>query len=637
MKCLSVCVVIFLLIFTVSPAIALSSSQNLLNRPVEYKLSGQIKAIAAGGYNGDGRTDLAVLTDSSLIILVQGTDRKLHSKLIFAVNGRAITSGDINSDGRDDIAVVGADECAVFIQHVDGTFDKLEPIKMGGNDVKIADVNNDGRKDLVITGGYWTSGTSAFLQKADGTLDRNSIEITYYDGDRLDVADVNGDGKAEILIASRGVSSRTWICYRQDDGSYLAEELQLGDWSRMSSVSLAAGDVNSDGVAEILSSDPQGLHVYSQGLINRYDLEPSGYNSFSNPVVADFNSDGLSDVVIMVANMDNWSANNGNLLVFTQGSNRTLSLSQKILGFGAGYLAAGDFNGDGRTDIAMANGSNLYIYTQVNPEPPAKPQGLQAKADSKTITLSWSANTEDDIAGYNIYRSTSSTETGSRINWEPITKTSFVDTHVMQNTTYYYGIKALDTTGSESVASEAVSAKLLFDFRDVNTTDWYFSYIQELASNGIISGFPDSTFKPNNPMTRAEFAKVIIIALGESPGASYKGYFKDVSVGWSSGYVEKAKELGVISGYPDGSFKPTERITRAEISKIIVTASNLSVGTSGGSFSDISTSHWAYRYVLTARNNSIVGGYLDGSFRPEQAVTRAEASKIVCLGKDKLN
>jgi fibronectin type 3 domain-containing protein len=266
--------------------------------------------------------------------------------------------------------------------------------------------------------------------------------------------------------------------------------------------------------------------------------------------------------------------------------------------------------------------------------PPATPTGLVATAGDTRVTLTWNSNTEEDLAGYNIYRNTSEdTATATKLNLSSlITGTSFEDTSVINGQTYYYFVSAVDKSGNESSLSEPVSALPLptVSFSDVPESHWAYPYIIRLAQEGIINGYPDGTFKPEKSITRAEFAKIVLLAVGYTPTTIYKGYFPDVGYNhWAWSYIEKAKELGIIKGYPDGLFRPNEKISRAEITKMAVSAAGYSISTFGFPFPDVPWSHWAYNYVMTARNQKIISGYPDGTFRPEGAATRAEAAKVI--------
>jgi hypothetical protein len=263
------------------------------------------------------------------------------------------------------------------------------------------------------------------------------------------------------------------------------------------------------------------------------------------------------------------------------------------------------------------------------------PTGLKATPGGGEVTLSWDPVSSLNLAGYNVYRSTSATDIGTKLNASPIPGTTYTDTGLINGVTYYYRVSAVDNTGVEGAKSDPISVTptpIGLFFKDVPQDSWAANYISHLAGEGLVGGYPDGTFRPNNSITRAEFAKIIILGLKESPNPTYKGYFKDVSSShWAVGYIERAKELGIISGYPDQTFRPNNFITRAEIAKMVVVAGGYQLVTSGATFSDVSKNHWAYAYILTARQKQIVSGYPDGTFRPNNNASRAEASKMVSV------
>jgi len=100
--------------------------------------------------------------------------------------------------------------------------------------------------------------------------------------------------------------------------------------------------------------------------------------------------------------------------------------------------------------------------------------------------------------------------------------------------------------------------------------------VARLGALGIIAGYPDGTFKPEQPVTRAEFAKIIVSALGVGEAAQYAAgatKFPDVAADhWATGYINVAVDVGIINGYPDGTFLPENQVTFAEAIKMIVAA-----------------------------------------------------------------
>ena len=141
-----------------------------------------------------------------------------------------------------------------------------------------------------------------------------------------------------------------------------------------------------------------------------------------------------------------------------------------------------------------------------------------------------------------------------------------------------------------------------------------------------ISGMPDGCFYPNKKISRASLA-VILYRLGSyEPGPER---FSDVT--GDKWYVEAVNALanaGVLGGFPDGSFRPNNTATRAQLASILAALSGeTAAGTA--SFSDVSPTHWAGNAIALAQEKGWVTGYPDGSFRPEQGVTRAEAVAVI--------
>ncbi|HUS17107.1 MAG TPA: S-layer homology domain-containing protein [Chloroflexia bacterium] len=168
-------------------------------------------------------------------------------------------------------------------------------------------------------------------------------------------------------------------------------------------------------------------------------------------------------------------------------------------------------------------------------------------------------------------------------------------------------------------------------FSDVCPTYWAYNYIEYLAARGIVSGYADGTFRPDTTATRAQLAKMIVVARGWSITTPPTPSFSDVpSSNPFYGYIETAKAHNVISGYADGTFRPGNTVTRAQICKMIVNAFAFATNTTGGPhFTDVPTSDPFYGYIETAYNRAIISGYADHTFRPATSVTRAQLSKML--------
>jgi hypothetical protein len=170
-------------------------------------------------------------------------------------------------------------------------------------------------------------------------------------------------------------------------------------------------------------------------------------------------------------------------------------------------------------------------------------------------------------------------------------------------------------------------------FTDVPPDYWAYAYINYMACGGIISGYADGTFRPGNNTTRGQVAKMIVLAERWSINTSGGPHFTDVAPGSTFyDFVETAYNHGVISGYANGTFKPGNSVTRAQLSKIVALARGWPANTSGGPhFSDVPATHAFYTYVETAYNHGAVSGYADGTFRPGNNTTRAQFSKVLYL------
>ncbi|WP_195444783.1 S-layer homology domain-containing protein [Peptoniphilus harei] len=153
--------------------------------------------------------------------------------------------------------------------------------------------------------------------------------------------------------------------------------------------------------------------------------------------------------------------------------------------------------------------------------------------------------------------------------------------------------------------------------------------VEEVKAIAYIKGYPDGTFKPQANVTRAEAAQMFATLLngGTNFGTSQATKFSDASDDWYSKAINYVVGKGLISGYPNGTFKPNESITRAEFAQMISGyVKNEKASTSD--FKDVKD-HWAKDAIDKLYGNKNVNGYPDGSFKPNAKITRAEAVTIL--------
>lgn len=142
-------------------------------------------------------------------------------------------------------------------------------------------------------------------------------------------------------------------------------------------------------------------------------------------------------------------------------------------------------------------------------------------------------------------------------------------------------------------------------FKDVNSNSWYSNYVNYAADKNYVSGYEDGTYRPDNMITRAEFALMIARYIGVT---SYNGVdkFKDIDeFEWCKEEINALAEKGIINGYENGLFMPESKITRAEAVAIINRATGRKIASEvlenmDCPFSDVATEHWAYCDIIAA-------------------------------------
>ena len=152
-------------------------------------------------------------------------------------------------------------------------------------------------------------------------------------------------------------------------------------------------------------------------------------------------------------------------------------------------------------------------------------------------------------------------------------------------------------------------------------TDDHFAYI---------IGYPDGTVQPNGQITRAEATTIFFRLLTEESRSANltktNGYTDVAFDAWYNTAVSTMTKAGIVDGYPDGTFRPDAPITRAEMAKIISLFAKLDKSESR--FSDIA-GHWAEAYIRLAAGNGWIAGYPDGTFGPQRNITRAETATMI--------
>lgn len=154
---------------------------------------------------------------------------------------------------------------------------------------------------------------------------------------------------------------------------------------------------------------------------------------------------------------------------------------------------------------------------------------------------------------------------------------------------------------------------------------WAKPQIEKWVGKGLASGYPDNTFRPDNTISRAEFVSLVNRAFGKQNSAS-TSTFKDVEASdWFYKEVAAAQAAGYISGYEDGTFRPNDPVTRQEAASIVFRLLKLEKTSAQVYFKDAdSISQWARDAVYSVAAKKVMNGYPDATFRPFGMITRAE-------------
>lgn len=177
-------------------------------------------------------------------------------------------------------------------------------------------------------------------------------------------------------------------------------------------------------------------------------------------------------------------------------------------------------------------------------------------------------------------------------------------------------------------------------FSDVDSGDWEYEYVENLAGQGVVSGYENGDFGPDDTLTRAQLAKMAVLAFVGEVNSSHDAGFTDLRGDWSDDYINTAAQNGLVEGYsdadgnPTGEFGPSDTVNRAAAAQMLVNAASLSTDEDSEPFTDVDSGDWYYGAMKTAYWYRMLDGYSDGTARPGAAVTRGQAAKMIVLAQE---
>lgn len=287
--------------------------------------------------------------------------------------------------------------------------------------------------------------------------------------------------------------------------------------------------------------------------------------------------------------------------------------------------------------VPETKGDTGYTFLEWSP---ALPDSTDAITESATYTAYFTKKDGDWVSvDYVIVGGHGDFVSGAQTHFEILKDTLWDEAGISAPAVeaeygYYF-----DGWTGELAADEAISENITVVGRFEQEFDIIPAIIEILKPRDMLTkehiaylnGYSDGTVRPNGNITRAEVATIFFRLLTDEvrdANLTYGNTFTDVPNGaWYNAAVSTLSSMQIINGYTDGSFRPNQNITRAELASIIARFAELK-NTSGVYFTDID-GHWAADNICLAAANGWITGYADGSFKPNRPVTRAETVTMI--------
>jgi hypothetical protein len=509
--------------------------------------------------------------------------------------------GDVDGDGIDEL-FVDEEDWYLHAYRADGTVLPGWPQHTTSgqfvNMPALADLDGDGRPEIIAAGGWSTGGTDLYAWHGNGQA-VSGFPVHFPDGFakvQLAIGDVDGDGQLEIVVPSPVIVGGNPTSAMQILSTTGQVErtmiLTLGGSNRPVPV---LADLDGDNIPEIVVGTEAALYAFRGDgtLLPGWPQSwPLGSDGNTMPAVGDLDGDGHPDIA-MTTGVD-YTPMNGSVRVFNR-NGQLLPHFPKLIPSGTGMdPAIADVDGDGRNELILA--------------------GTPWDGAGGWMNKVWLY----DLHGAGPY---------GRVEWGQLGGNA-AHTGLYLPARPYPTATPVPPTPTITPTPTPCTTGV---FSDVQPTDYFAPAVQYLAGHGILSGYSDCTFRPYSNATRGQLTKIIVGAMGWPLDTSGGPHFSDVAPGSTFyGYIETAVHHGILGGYSDGTFRPGNLVTRGQLCKILVGAEAWPLLTPPAPhFTDVPADSVFYAPIETAYSHGILGGYSDGTFRPSNPATRGQIAKLI--------
>lgn len=429
-------------------------------------------AVITADFNGDGKLDLAVANggNGTVSIFRGNGDGTFTVSATPATGGvpHSLAVGDFNHDGNLDLAVANSGDgtVSVLLGNGDGTFQAQATYAVGNTPVSMiaADFDRDGKLDLAVTNQNDAT-VSILLGNGNGTFQVPApsyaavpANATSKDVAGVSVGDFNGDNKLDLAVTNPS-NDTVSLLFGNGDGTFQTPVTYSTGNTADHPVAVSAVDVNGDGKLDLAVTNLNAKNVVillgnGNGTFTATAPVPATSGTQAGPsaiATGDFNADGKIDLAITN------QGNNTVSILFGNGNGVFQAPVESGTGDFAEGVAVGDFIGNGRLDLAVADhgAGSVSIMLQ---RPQAPTNLAPGTATASQVPLTWTASVSTTVVGYNVYRGTVAGGPYTQVNASPVSGTTYPDNSVAPGTTYFYVVTAVDPHNLASDRSAEVSA-----------------------------------------------------------------------------------------------------------------------------------------------------------------------------------